>query len=408
MAKQLNMIKNSLSLLGLLFLISCSNNTSNTVTFIEVPAGENSSEPSLHVSDEGIIYLNWLETNGNESSLFFSKLENHEWASPKLIATGEDWFVNWADFPSLTAFGKNNLVSHFLDKSAPDTFAYDVKLTVSNDNGNSWSSPVLAHFDGTHTEHGFASKIALSDDTFMAVWLDGRQNHYAEIDSSITAQMTLRSGIFDKTGKIIEEHLIDDRVCDCCQTDLAMTSKGPIVVYRNRSDKELRDTYYSRFINGDWSEVQAVYNDNWEIEGCPVNGPAISVRENIVAVTWFTIANNIPIVKMSFSTDYGKTFGDPIIIDNTQPIGRLDLELIDTENAIISWMDSIEGKTTIMLQRINLDGDYSKALQITESSESRSSGFPRMTIKDNFAYLAWTVVGDQLNIRTARIAIDNL
>ena len=50
--------------------------------------------------------------------------------------------------------------------------------------------------------------------------------------------MTLRYASFDGEGNKIEESLLDDKVCDCCQTDAAMTSKGPIIVYRNRSDEE--------------------------------------------------------------------------------------------------------------------------------------------------------------------------
>ena len=34
---------------------------------------------------------------------------------------------------------------------------------------------------------------------------------------------------------------LDPKVCDCCQTAAAVTDDGPVVVYRNRSDQELRD-----------------------------------------------------------------------------------------------------------------------------------------------------------------------
>jgi len=402
------MIKNALGFLSFCLILACSNTQKESIEFIEIPTGENSSEPSLHLSESGDIYLSWLETNDNESTLLFSNLNESSWSQPTQIASGEDWFVNWADFPSITSFGKDNLVSHFLDKSAPDTYAYDVKLTISTDKGNSWSSPVLAHHDGTHTEHGFASKIALDNETFMAVWLDGRQNHYAELDSTFTHQMTLRSGIFDKTGNIIEKHEIDNRVCDCCQTDLAMTVEGPLVVYRNRSDDEMRDTFYSKYSNGSWSQPQAVYNDDWKIQGCPVNGPAIAVKNNVLAVTWFTIANNQPKVKLAFSTDHGNTFNTPLTIDESEPIGRLDLEMIDAKNALLSWMDSEDGLTKIKLQRININGELTQPKVIVQSSESRSSGFPRMVVKDNFAYLAWTNAGQPLSISSAKIDLESL
>ena len=43
-----------------------------------------------------------------------------------------------------------------------------------------------------------------------------------------------------------ERAVLDARACDCCQTDAAMTSAGPVVVYRNRTEEEIRDIYIAR------------------------------------------------------------------------------------------------------------------------------------------------------------------
>ncbi len=50
----------------------------------------------------------------------------------------------------------------------------------------------------------------------------------------------------------------------------------------------------------------------------------------------------------------------------------------------------------------------SKIVTLTESSESRSSGFPRMVMKDNQAYITWTKVneGNKLTIETAIVNTD--
>ena len=174
-------------------LNSCRSEPVETINFITVPTGSQSSEPNLHMALDGTIYLSWIESNPDTSStLWISHLEDEQWSAPKTISSGKDWFVNWADFPAITAFGKKNLAAHFLDKSAADTYAYNVKLTVSNDNGNTWNEAFIPHSDNTQTEHGFVSKLALSDESFLAVWLDGRQMAYAEQDSTIVKEMTLR------------------------------------------------------------------------------------------------------------------------------------------------------------------------------------------------------------------------
>ena len=125
--------------------------------------------------------------------------------------------MNWADFPSITSFGESNLSAHFLQKSAQDTYAYDVKLIQSTDDGDTWNTSFKPHTDNTNTEHGFVSKIALTDDSYLAVWLDGRQMAYAETDSTIQKQMSLRSAVINTNGELIQEYLLDNRVCDCCQ-----------------------------------------------------------------------------------------------------------------------------------------------------------------------------------------------
>jgi len=401
----------ALLLVGGFFLSfnACKTEPAETVIYHSVPTGLNTSEPSLHQAKNGAIYLSWIENvKDTISYLKFSELDNEKWSSPKTIAKGNDWFVNWADFPSMTSFGNSNLAAHFLQKSADDTYAYDVKLIQSTDDGKTWNKPFKPHTDNTNTEHGFVSKIAMDDNSYLSVWLDGRQMAYAETDSTIQKQMSLRAATFDKHGETIEEFLLDNRVCDCCQTDTAMTNEGPIVVYRDRSDNEIRDIYYVKQVNGNWSDPKPIFNDNWNIEGCPVNGPTISSNGNFVVVAWFTVSDNFPKVKISFSTDNGNNFGRPITVAQETTMGRLDVELLDDGSAILSSMNSKEGESEILLHHVNKNGTISKVFKVSETANSRSSGFPRMTIKDDKVYLAWTSVVENPEVKIAEIQIDAL
>jgi hypothetical protein len=316
--------------------------------------------------------------------------------------------VNWADFPGLVSFGKTNLASLYLEKSANGPYTYDVKLKLSNDSGNTWNLPITPHTDNTNSEHGFVSKLALNDDTLLTVWLDGRQYAYAEENDSIAKEMTLRGAILDQNGKMLHEYLVDERVCDCCQTDLAMTAKGPIVVYRDRTEEEVRDIYYSRLIDNEWSEPKPISNDQWTIAGCPVNGPSIAANENRIAVVWFTLNNDNPQVKLAFSNNNGKTFETPIVLNNGNTIGRVDVELLTDNSAIVVWLEIVENNTVIQMQRIHENGAKSKVLTLAKTSEDRSSGFPRLVVKEDTAYLAYTLSGKDLSIKTLAVKINAL
>ena len=48
---------------------------------------------------------------------------------------GYDWFVNWADVPSVVRLANGTLAGHWLQKSGADTYAYDVRLAYSHDDG---------------------------------------------------------------------------------------------------------------------------------------------------------------------------------------------------------------------------------------------------------------------------------
>ncbi len=65
------------------------------------------------------------------------------------------------------------IVAHWLQKSAASTYAYDVRLSYSTDDGKTWSPSFTPHHDGTPTEHGFASLFPMGEG-FGLVWLDGR------------------------------------------------------------------------------------------------------------------------------------------------------------------------------------------------------------------------------------------
>ncbi|MBV1922716.1 MAG: hypothetical protein KUG68_01675, partial [Flavobacteriaceae bacterium] len=305
------------------------------------PAQGNSSLPKLY-SNGKEIFLSWVEKKDSISSLQYSVLKNDTWSSSEEIINGKDWFVNWADFPAITE-NDGNILTNFLQKSADGTYTYDVKLNLFSSETKTWNNNILLNTDGTKSEHGFVSMLPFKNDSFFVTWLDGRTTVNVEREN---AQMTLRSAIVNKKGEILEDILMDERVCDCCQTSAAITNNGPIVVYRDRSSEEVRDISIVRFENGDWTKPQAIYEDQWVMPGCPVNGPSVDALGDNLAVAWFTAENDNPRVQAIFSEDNGKTFGLPIRIDSGNAIGRVDVTMISENKAIICWMEP-QGNDTL-------------------------------------------------------------
>ena len=396
-----------------LVLINCQN--SQSIQKMSTPC-QLGAAPNLHITAEGKALLSWVEyLNDTTDVLAFSSLEANKWSAPKIIAKGTNWFVNWADFPSIVAYSENPkyLAAHWLQKSAMGTYDYDVRIAQSVDGGQHWTPSFIPHTDGISAEHGFVSMLPVANGKVFATWLDGRytkteNNSDGHDHEGQGGAMTLRGAFFNTKGVLTGEIELDNKVCDCCSTSAALTNNGVIVAYRDRSDEEIRDISIVRQIGQDWTRPRSIHTDNWEIAGCPVNGPKIvSDGKTKVAVAWYTMSNNTPKVQVAISTDSGANFNPPIRIDDGNPLGRVDL-VYDNNNLIISWLENKgKEKGIIRIAKINQDGLVEKKLTITQTSIARSSGFPILEKLDDQLIMAWTEIIDKDENTTINSALIN-
>lgn len=400
-------------IVGLFFItlslaISACGDRPTDLKIVDTPAGSGGAEPHLAVAPNGRVVLSWLQAEIDGTALHFAELMDDRWGATQTVATGEDWFVNWADFPSVAPVSDDLWAAHWLVRSSDVSFAYDVAIATSTDGGATWSEPIIPHSDGTATEHGFVSLFPYDNDAGV-VWLDGRNMTEDQIGHG-SGGMTLRSAIIDSAGQLSAELLVDKLVCDCCQTDVAVTSSGPIVVYRNRTADEIRDIYVARQINGEWQPGKAVGDDGWHIAGCPVNGPAVSAAGSTVAVAWFTAANDKPRTRFAWSDNLGESFTTPVNIELEKPIGRVDVELLSDGDAAVSWLRTgSDGQGEICVRRVSRSGELGAMQIIATTSTARMSGFPQMVRSGEQLVFAWTdTSGGTSTVKSALLDVDSL
>ncbi len=376
------------------------------VEALDPPAVAGSRYPHLASTPAGNVVASWLEPAGEDTyALRFARLDQ-AWQPARTVATGRDWFVNWADFPSVVPFDGGPWVAHWLQQRPGNVYAYDVKLAVSDDTGATWSMPFTAHDDGTPTEHGFVSIGERAGRPYVA-WLDGRRTsadgHAHEAGEDPTAgSMTLRGGHVDARG-VHDGSELDARVCDCCRTDAARTGDALLVVYRDRSDDEVRDVLALRLgVDGSVAAPVPVHADGWRIAGCPVNGPAVAARGDEVAVAWFT-APDRPRVRLAFSADGGRSFDAPIEVSTGRTAGRVDVVLLQDGRAVVSWLAESPSGGALLAQPFTRHGAAAAATMIADQSVARSSGFPQMVLSgaDELVF-AWTDPGNVPRVRAAR------
>ena len=364
------------------------------------PAAAGSAEPNLSVGPDGRVYMTWLEPTNPGHALRFSVHDGTKWSAAQTIVQRSDLSVNWADFPSLVVLDGGRLAAHWLQRNGAATFAYGVRISQSADAGKTWSAPVVPHRDSSEKEHGF---VALWNErgTLGAVWLDGRKFKAAGHD--VVNEMMLVTTTLRADGTRGAEVRLDERTCDCCQNAAAMTSSGPIIAYRNRSDAEIRDIYVTRRVGTKWITGTPVHNDQWKIAACPVNGPALAARENRVALAWFTAPGDSARVNVAFSDNSGATFGAPVRVDAGTPAGRVDVALLPDGGALVTWVERTGGDVaSVQARRVGPDGKAGIPMTIASSSAARASGFPHAVITGNNVMFAWTLAGRPSAVRVAR------
>ena len=381
------------------------------------PTKTDSQTPRLF-SNASTLYMSWVTFKDDVDYLHYSSYTGNTWSTPEVIAWGDTWFTNWADFPAI-AEKNGSLLTSYLQKSDKAAYSYDVKLNYKNRDSTSWKKNFILHTDGTKTEHGFVSMIpANNQDEFFVTWLDGRNTiesnptDHENGDHSGPGAMTLRGAMVNIQGNVINSKELDHRICDCCQTSAAMTLNGPVVVYRDRTHQEIRDISIVRWqADNTWSAPKTIHTDNWQIAGCPVNGPAVASFEKNLAVAWFTAANEIPKVQVVFSSDNGETFGKPIHINTQETLGRVDVIALNNTEAVVSWMERDANDVAyVQIAKITNSGEKGPTITLTKTNAGRASGFPQIELLNGSIYAAMTLL-DETNtpsIKTMRVSVKDL
>ena len=322
--------------------------------------------PSITGDGNGGFVVSYIDGD----SFRFVTIRGDKMSAPREIAKG-NLLVNRADFPSIAMRGK----TMFAQWSTRNGHGAMVHLARSDDGGVTWSRARTPH-PPVASQFGFVSLTPNGD----AVWLDGRG---------------LKGGVEGEGDMQLwfNDTAIDGRVCDCCQTAMAMTSNGPIVAYRDRSDDETRDIAVIRRTSNGWTKPKVVHKDGWKIPGCPVNGPQLDANGKRVAIAWFTAVNDQPRVYAAYSNDAGATFSAPVRIDSGNAAGRVDIALLANGSAVASWVEHRPDRFILFARRVG-------SAPVEIASDPR--GFPRIAVSKENVGVVWAAA-ERVHFKTIQL-----
>jgi hypothetical protein len=379
-----------------------------------LPTVDGAGQPDLAVGPDGRLLLSWIRKLGDRNALQYAAyLGDDTWESaPKTIAVGRTLSANWANTPHIAMTEDGSLWAHWLQGSADPAaspHASDILLTRSPDNGVHWSAPVPVNDDGTPTEHGFVSLWPAAPNAIGVAWLDGRNTvgaehehkpdeakheHAKEGADGKAGWMTVRSVRFDAAMKRTDEVEIDTATCDCCGTDVAVTRRGALLAYRDRTEDEVRDIVTVRADAKGWTTPKVVNADGWKMPACPLNGPAVAANGANVAVAWYTAPGEKPALRIARSVDAGDTFAAPIDIEAGEAVqGRVDVAMDDTATWLVWLREDAKGQT-VQLARYPVTGKPTRTTLATLQGRGRATGFPKIAVRKQVAFVVWTDIVD--------------
>lgn len=182
--------------------------------------------------------------------------------------------------------------------------ATELKAARSHDGGRTFDAPITLQSAGAPGDRGWPALAVDSEGTAHAIWLDhrglaaggaaaGHGGHQSGAAHDGVA-MAQKSGLYyASTGPTTAERELARGVCYCCKTALAVGPDGALyAAWRHVYPGNLRDIAFTVSRDGGrtFSDPVRVSEDDWAINGCPDDGPAIAVDDGgTVHIVWPTV-----------------------------------------------------------------------------------------------------------------------
>jgi hypothetical protein len=178
------------------------------------------------------------------------------------------------------------------------------------------------------------------------------------------------------------------------------------LAYRDRTPDELRDIVVRRHAAGGWQAPVRAGADDWYIEGCPVNGPAIAARGERVGVAWFTAAGGTPRVRFAWSDDGAASFEPAIDLDGAGSFGQVGVVLGDDGTALVTWWRAAAGGgTDLALRAVRPDGSLGEVEVIAHSDATQPVDVPQVVAAGDDLLVAWTSLDGDATVHVLLVAL---
>jgi hypothetical protein len=233
-----------------------------------------------------------------------------------------------------------------------------ILAAASTDGGRTFTRARAITPSGLTGMRGWESATLGADGIVHAVWLDGRnaapagaEHHHGDARQDIYHAMW-------KGGDAPVETSVASDVCFCCKTAVVSRGSDVFVAWRHLFPGGVRDIAVARSADGGrtFGAPVRVSEDNWKIDACPDDGPAMDVDGNgVLRVTWPTLVKDgdtgrIAIFE-STSRDEGATFTPRARVDGATGAAAHPRIAIGAGGAsAVVWDELAEGSRRVFVR----------------------------------------------------------
>lgn len=376
-------------------------------TTLGVPEAVNAT-PSLAVDGRTVAAV-WTVSKEGVANVYLAMSTDAgaTFSAPRRISDADgDATANNEQPPrvALSRSGSNQIVTVLWSKrnEGPQRTRRDViRLARSENGGRTFTPTAFAHDSALSGARGWESLTVNPDGRIHAVWLDGRDAERKMAEAAHSGMphkglppQDIYHGTFGADGRSVES-VIATGVCFCCKTAVAIDARGVVyAAWRHIFPGSMRDIAFARSTDGGrrFDPFVRVSEDNWELNGCPEDGPTLAVDQaGTIHIAWATLVNEGEPQKALFyaTSKDGTTFSRRVrlrVPAESTP-GHPQLALTSEGGAAITWDEVVAGVRRVSFTKVSRNGTFEPVRTL---SADESAANPVIVRSETSMIVAWT------------------
>ena len=282
----------------------------------------------------------------------------------------------------------------------------------SSDDGRTFAAAV--HVPGTDGagNRGWESIAVDEKGKSFALWLDHRDMAAAARSGEAHQHGPQASQLFFAPLDGPGAQSLTRGVCYCCRTALVASAGSVYAAWRHVYADNHRDIAFtmSRDEGRTFSAPVRVRDDNWAIDGCPENGPALALdRQRRIHIVWPTRVEEKGSESLALfhsSTSDGKTFTQRARISLGGAAYHPRLVSLADGSLVVAWDEVAGAGRRIRLARGTPDRSGLVAFRPLEIGGPADGRYPAIATTPTHLVLAWTTrQSDTTRIAVARVPL---